>query len=124
MWENTTYPHILGLFGAVRVPHAKGLNCWFDLVKSLFCPINASPDEFLVRTSPDPPPHSKSTFLRGGGGLGVKNVNNGSFPVFVFVDPWTGLSSLVRTSKSQPRSGWRHKPKKFKNSESNSPEWQ
>ena len=48
----------------------------------------------------------------------------GSFPVFVFVTPWTGLSSLIRTNKSQPRSGWRHKPKKFKISESNSPEWQ
>ena len=47
-----------------------------------------------------------------------------SFPVFVFVNPWTGLSSLIRTNKSQPRSGWRQKPKKFKNSESNSPEWQ
>ena len=46
----------------------------------------------------------------------------GSFPVFVFVNPWTRLSSLIRTNKSQPRSGWRHKPKKFKNSESNSPE--
>ena len=48
----------------------------------------------------------------------------GSFPVFVFVNPWTGLSSLIKTNKSQPRSGWRHKPKKFKISESNSPEWQ
>ena len=48
----------------------------------------------------------------------------GSFPVFVFVNPWTGLSSLIRTNKGQPRSGWQHKPKKFKNSESNSPEWQ
>ena len=48
----------------------------------------------------------------------------GSFPVFVFVKPWTGLSSLMRTNKGQPRSGWQHKPNKFKNSESNSPEWQ
>ena len=33
------------------------------LVKSLFCPINASPNEFLVRTPLDPP-HLKPTFFR------------------------------------------------------------
>ena len=31
------------------------------LVKSLFCPIKASPNEFLVQTPPDPP-HLKPTF--------------------------------------------------------------
>ena len=33
------------------------------LVKSVFCPINVSPNEFLVWTPPDPPP-LKPTFLR------------------------------------------------------------
>ena len=47
----------------------------------------------------------------------------GSFPVFVFVNPWTGLSSPIRPNRCQPRSGWQRKPKKFKNSDSNSPEW-
>ena len=32
------------------------------LVKSLVCPINAFPNEFLVRTPPDPP-RLKPTFL-------------------------------------------------------------
>ena len=36
------------------------------LVKSLFCPINASPNEFLVQTLLEPPPLLKPTFLRGG----------------------------------------------------------
>ena len=33
------------------------------LVKSLFCPINASPNEFLVRNPPPDPHHLKHTFL-------------------------------------------------------------
>ena len=28
--ENATYPPSLGLFGAIRVPYPKGLNCWFN----------------------------------------------------------------------------------------------
>ena len=52
------------------------------LVKSLFCPINASPNEFLVRTPLDPP-HLKPTFLRfsrrgGGGGWGGGGWGGGS----------------------------------------------
>ena len=47
----------------------------------------------------------------------------GSFPVFVFVNPWTGLSSPIKPSRCQQRSDWQPGPKRFKNSESNSPEW-
>ena len=47
------------------------------LVKSLFCPINASPNEFLVRTPPSPPPPLETHFLgllrEVGGGGGAKN---------------------------------------------------
>ena len=48
--------------------------------------MNASPNEFLVRTPPDPP-HLKPTFLRisgmgGGGGGGVKNVEKMTPPFF------------------------------------------
>ena len=51
------------------------------LVKSLFCPINASPNEILVRTPPPPrPPPLETHFFQvlregggwGGGGGGVK----------------------------------------------------
>ena len=27
IWENATYPPILGLFGPIRVPYPKGLDC-------------------------------------------------------------------------------------------------
>ena len=64
--ENTTYPPFGAFLGAILVPYPKVFNCWFNpFVKSLFCPINASPNEFLVRTPLDPPPpHLKPTFWR------------------------------------------------------------
>ena len=30
IWQNATYPPILGLFGPIRLPYAKGLHCWFN----------------------------------------------------------------------------------------------
>ena len=56
--ENATYPP----FWAYSRTLPQGVELLVQpLVKSLFCPINASPNEFLVRTPPDPP-HLKPTF--------------------------------------------------------------
>ena len=82
MWAKRHIPPIFGLFGPIRVPYPKGFGLLVKpLVKSLFCPINASPNEFLVRTPPNPP-HLKPTFLRlsgrGGGGVGGGGVGGGS----------------------------------------------
>ena len=60
-------PNIHPPFGAVHIPYFEGLNCCF--IKSLFCPINASPNDFLVRTSLDPPTRNP-LFWEGGGSAG------------------------------------------------------
>ena len=69
------------------------------LVKSLFCPINASPNEFFVRT-PGDPPHLKPTFLRYSGrgvGVGVGGFLGRKSQIFWF------FSILSRKSVSRSR---------------------
>ena len=59
-------PHIppFGPFWAYSRTLPQGVELLVEpFVKSLFCPINASPNEVLVRTPPDPP-HLKPTFFR------------------------------------------------------------
>ena len=58
------------LFGPIPVPYPQGVELL--IVKSLFCPINASPNELLVPPPPFPSPHLKPIWGRGGGGGAVK----------------------------------------------------
>ena len=49
-------PPLLGPFWVYSRTLPQGVELLVEpLVKSFFCPINASPKEFLVRTPPDPP---------------------------------------------------------------------
>ena len=62
---NRHIPTLLGLFGDIRVPYLKGLNCLFHpLQHHFFCPINTSPNHPTLQT------HFFGLLRRGG----VKNV--------------------------------------------------
>ena len=71
-------PPPLGFFGGYSCTLPQGVESFvLPLVKSLLCPIKASPDEFLVRTPLDPPPLEPHFFevLREVGGRSKMSKN-------------------------------------------------